>query len=140
MSATAATMTVRVPMTFRKPGGRKLVIAPDGQPLLVPPRARVDNTMIKALARAFRWRRMLETGAVATVTEIAAREKINASYVSRVLRLTLLAPEIVEAVLDGRQASEMTLQVLMKAFPVGWSEQRATLIGYVQGSHVGLSE
>ena len=55
-------------MTFRKRGGRKQVIAPDGQPSWAPPRARIDNTMVKALARAFRWRRMLETGAVATVT------------------------------------------------------------------------
>ena len=67
---------------------------------------------------------MLETGAVATVTEIAAKEKINASYVSRVLRLTLLAPDIVEAILDGRQAPEMTLPVSMAAFPVEWERQR----------------
>jgi hypothetical protein len=83
--------------------------------------------MVKALARAFRWRRMLETGAVATVREIAAAEKINESYVSRVLRLTLLAPEIVEAILDGRQAPEMTLPVLMGPFPVEWERQRAMI-------------
>ena len=80
--------------------------------------------MVKALARAYRWRRMLETGAVATVREIAEKEKINESYVGRVPRLTLLAPEIVEAILDGRQAPEMTLPVLMGAFPVEWGEQR----------------
>ena len=76
--------------------------------------------MVKALAWAFRWRRMLETGAAATVREIATAEKIAESYVSRVLRLTLLAPAIVEAILDGRQASEMILPALIKAFPVGW--------------------
>jgi hypothetical protein len=123
----AATMTVRVPMTFRKRGGRKLVIAPDGRPLSAPPRARIDNTMIKALARAFRWRRMLETGAVVTIREIAAKEKINESYVSRALRLTLLAPGIVEAILDGRQSAEVTLPVLMRRFPVGWREQDEAL-------------
>ena len=117
-------VTVHVPMTFRKRGGRKQVIAPDGHPSWAPPRARIDSTMIKALARAFRWRRILETGEVATITEIAVRERINASYVSRVLRLTLLAPEIVEAILDGRQALGMTLPVLMKAFPVEWERQR----------------
>ena len=90
--------------------------------------------MIKALARAFRWRRMLEMGAVATVTEIAVLEKINASYVSRVLRLTLLAPEIVEAILDGRQAPEMTLPVLMGPFPAEWGEQWSTLIGCLSGT------
>jgi hypothetical protein len=124
-------VTVRVPMTFRKRGGRKRVIAPDGQPSWAPPRARIDNTMVKALARAFRWRRMLESGAVATVTEIAAREKINASYVSRVLRLALLAPEIVEAILDGRQGAGVTLPVMMGRFPVEWDRQRTTLIGHV---------
>ena len=67
---------------------------------------------------------MLETGAVATVSEMAAAEKINESYVSRVLRRTLLAPEIVETILDGRQAPEMTLPVLMGAFPVEWERQR----------------
>ena len=118
------TITVRVPMSFRRRGGRKLVIAPDGENWAAPPRARIDSTLIKALARAFRWRRMLETGVVATVTEIAARERINASYVSRVLRLTLLAPDIVEAILDGRQAPEVTLPVLMGPFPAEWGRQR----------------
>jgi hypothetical protein len=118
-------VTVHVPMIFRRRGGRKQVIAPDGHPSWAPPRARIDNTMVKALARAFRWRRMLETGEVATVAEIAARERINASYVSRVLRLTLLAPDIVEAVLDGRQSADITLPALMKAFPVEWGEQQA---------------
>jgi hypothetical protein len=120
MAAAPETMTVRVPMSFRKRGGQKQVIAPDGHPSWAPPRARIDNTMVKALARAFRWRRMLETGVAATIREIAAAEKINESYVSRVLRLTLLAPEIVEAILDGRQAPEMTLPVLMGPFPVEW--------------------
>ena len=122
-------VTVVVPMTFRKRGGRKQVISPDGHPSWAPPRARIDNTMVKALARAFRWRRMLETGAVATIKEIAAKEKINESYVSRVLRMTLLAPEIVEAILDGRQVPQMTLPVLTEPFPVEWGIQRVILLG-----------
>ena len=86
-------ITVRVPMAFTKRGGRKLVISPDGVATVASTRPRVDNTMVKALARAFRWRKLLETGAHATIEEIAAAEKINPSYVSRVLRLTLLAPD-----------------------------------------------
>jgi len=125
--AGADTITVCVPMTFRKRGGRKQVIAPNGD-TWSPPRARIDNTMVKALARAFRWRKMLENGMVATVTEIAARERINPSYVSRVLRLTLLAPEIVEAVLDGRQAREIVLPELMKGFPVEWQRWRRRIL------------
>ena len=83
--------------------------------------------MVKALARAFRWRKLLETGVYATIDEMAAAEKINGSYVSRVLRLTLLAPDIVEGVLDGRQPAEMTLAVLMKPFPVDWTRQYVSL-------------
>ncbi len=79
--------------------------------------------MIKALARAFRWRRMLETRRYATIDELARAEKINASYVSRILRLTLLAPDIVEAIMDGRQRPEMTLPALMLPFPVKWAQQ-----------------
>jgi hypothetical protein len=85
---------------------------------------RQDITLIKALARAFRWRRLLETGRFATVKELAAAEKLNSSYLSRVLRLTLLAPDIVESILDGRQPEETTLPRLMEPFPVAWEKQR----------------
>jgi hypothetical protein len=125
MTATPPMLTVHIPLTVRRRGGRKVVIAPDGTEAPPVAAARIDSTLVKALARAFRWRRMLESGVVSTVGEIAAREKINKSYMSRVLRLTLLAPEIVEAVLDGRQPPEMTLRVLLKGFPVGWENQRS---------------
>jgi hypothetical protein len=82
--------------------------------------------MVKAIARAFRWREMLEMGAHATIAEIAKAEKINESYVSRILRLTLLAPDIVETILDGRQPTRMTLAVLMRPFAMGWADQRKT--------------
>ena len=118
-------LTVHIPLTVRRRGGRKVVIAPDGTEAPAVGGARIDSTLVKALARAFRWRRMLETGVVSTVGEIATREKINKSYVSRVLRLTLLAPDIVEAILDGGQAPEMTLRVLLKGFPVEWKGLRS---------------
>ena len=120
MTATPLMLTVHIPLSVRRRGGRKVVIAPDGTEAPVIAAARIDTTLLKALARAFRWRRMLETGVVSTVGEIAVREKINKSYVSRVLRLTLLAPVIVEAILDGRQAEGMTLRGLMKGFPTRW--------------------
>ena len=68
------------------------------------PRPRVDNAMVKALARAFRWRKMLDEGAHATLEDLARAKGVARSYVSRVLRLTLLAPDIVEAILDGAAA------------------------------------
>jgi hypothetical protein len=118
------TVTVRVPISIRRRGGRKLVLAPDGTNVaMAPVRRHIDNAMVKAIARAFRWREMLENGTHATIAEIAAAETINASYVGRVLRLTLLAPDIVAAILGGRQPAEMTLAVLMRLFPVGWREQ-----------------
>jgi hypothetical protein len=125
LSQDGCTITVRVPMTFPQRGGRKLVISPDGASIVAPSRPRVDNTMIKALARAFRWRKLLETGVYATAEEIAQAEKINASYVGRVLRLTLLAPFIVEAILDGRQPAGVTTAMLMRPFRCSWMEQAA---------------
>jgi hypothetical protein len=114
------TLTVRIPLAVRRrSGARKMVVTPGV--LAVP--ARVDITLVKALARAFRWRRMLETGHYATVKDLAAAEKINSSYVSRLLRLTLLAPDIVEAILDGRQPEGMTLPSLMEPMPLVWAEQ-----------------
>ena len=121
--APVQTVTVEVPFTIRKRGGRKQVITPDGASAWVSPRTRIDSTMIKAIARGFRWRKLLETGVYGTIEEIAAAEKINSSYVSRLLRMTLLAPYIVEAVLDGRQPTKVTLAVLMRPFPVAWEEQ-----------------
>lgn len=123
LSDDGRTLTVRVPMAFAKRGGRKSVISPEGVSTFVSSRPRVDSTLVKALARAFRWRKLLETGVYATIDELAAAEKINSSYVCRVLRLTLLAPDIIEAILDGRQPAEMTLTVLMKPFPGEWHVQ-----------------
>jgi hypothetical protein len=128
LSPDGTTMTVRVPMKFQVRGGRKLVVTPDGSPSWAKPRKRIDNAIVKALARAFRWQKLLEDSTYATIEEIANAEKINPSYVSRVLRLTLLSPEIVEMILDGRQPTSMTLKTLQKSFPVDWEAQRGMLL------------
>ena len=120
---TEQTVTVTVPFAIRKRGGRKLVITPDGTAATPAPRARVDSALLKALARGFRWRRLLETGDFATIEEIAGAEKINPSYVSRVLRMTLLAPEIVEAILSGRQPEGLTMARAMRPFSLEWRDQ-----------------
>ena len=125
-SKDGASLTVRVPLSFRKRGGRKLVIAPQGSDSesCAPPRMRVDNTMVKAIARAHRWKRMLEEGEFATIHDLAAVEKINPSYLSRILRLTLLAPDIVESVLNGRQCAGLQLDVMLTPFPMEWQRQK----------------
>ncbi len=117
------TITVTVPLTLRKRGGRRHVIAPNGAPARPRSRPHVDGTLVKALARAFRWRSLLEAGHYLTVEEIARAEAINPSYVSRVLRLTLLAPDIVQAILDGRQVPALAMARLTRPFPVLWEEQ-----------------
>jgi hypothetical protein len=119
------TIVVRVPMAFRKRGGRKLVVTPDGAEWA--PRRRVDNAMVKALARAFRWRRMLDEGVHSTIEDLARSKGIAKTYVSQILRLTLLAPDIVEAILDGRQPAAMQLDDLLAGVPVEWESQQGVL-------------
>ena len=117
-------VTVRVPITIRKRGGRKLVVSPDGTVGALPTlRARIDSTLIKALARAHRWKRMLDDGRYGSVSELAAAEKLDRGYLGRILMLTLLAPDIVEAILDGRQPAELGVHVLREGFPMEWGEQ-----------------
>ena len=119
------TITVSVPIALRKRGGRKTVGAPARLPTLISGNPSGDDALIKALARAFRWRTLIETGVHSTVAEIAAAEKVNPSYASRILRLSLLAPEIVEEILDSRHPAGITLDRLMRPFPVAWEQQRS---------------
>jgi hypothetical protein len=126
----ATSVTVVVPMTVRRRAKRKAIIGPDGVPVQhaanAPPTAITagDPALVKALARAFRWRRLLEEGRYASLGELAAADKVDRSHLARLLRLTLLAPDIVEAILDGRHSEEMTLAGLREAVPVKWREQR----------------
>jgi len=119
------TVTVEAPFVIRRRGGRKQVITPDGAPAFAPPRPRIDSAMVKALVRAFRWRKLLASAVYGTIDEIAKAEAINPSYVSRVLRMSLPAPEIVESILDGRPPENLTLARVIEPFPVEWGRQRA---------------
>ena len=120
---TDKTTTVTVPFTIRKRGGRKLILTPDGTPASPPTRVRPDSALLKALARGFRWQKMLREGDYQTLEEIADAENINPSYVSRLLRTTLLAPEIVEAILAGSHPAGLTRAKVMQPFPMEWQRQ-----------------
>ncbi|MFN3946107.1 MAG: hypothetical protein ACK4K7_14370 [Allosphingosinicella sp.] len=120
MTPIPETVTIHVPFRIVKRGGRKEVQLPDG----AGSEPKADNTLVKALARAFRWKRMLESGEFASISELAEREGIAPSYMTRILRLTLLAPDIVEAILDGKQGPEVTLAWLMDGFTEDWEGQR----------------
>jgi hypothetical protein len=121
------TITVRIPIAIRKRGGKKLVLAPDGK---VAPSfgRRIDNSILKALARAFRWQELLENETYATIAEVAEAENINETYVGRILRLTLLAPEFVRLIVEGRQPATVELATLMRPLPARWSDQLNSLL------------
>jgi hypothetical protein len=117
------TVTLHVPFRLVKRGGRKEMQLPDD----VRRDRKADNTLVKALARAFRWKRMLESGEFATISELAEREDIAPSYITRILRLTLLEPNIVETILNGMHGPEITLSRVMKPFPDAWRGQASHL-------------
>src|SRR5919106_1052970 len=114
------TVVVRIPMRFQRRGGRKRIVAPDGSELAPATRPQPDGTLAKALARAWRWQRMLEEGRFASVSEIGDAENISKSYVSRILRLALLAPDIVEAILAERTSAGLMLAGLERPLPADW--------------------
>ncbi len=123
------TVTVRVPISIKKRGGRKVILAPEGNcngGTLVCRSA--GGAVIKAVARAFRWRRLLETGKYGALVDLAAAERINFSYMCRVLRLTLLSPLIVESIVDGKQRPSLSLQEVLKPLPPLWSEQESAVL------------
>lgn len=114
------TITVHVPMTFTVRGGRKTIIS---EFAAAPPQPRTDDALHKALAKAHSWRRKIESGEYASITELAEAEGVNQSYACRVLRLTLLAPAVVTRILNRRQNSDLMLKQLLKPLPVRWDEQ-----------------
>jgi hypothetical protein len=115
-------LVVRIPMRFQRRGGRKRIVAPDGCEIVPTHKTQPDGTLVKALVRAWRWQRMLDEGRFASVRDLAEAERVSLSYISRILRLTLLAPDIVERILDGRRAPQMA--ELTQPFPAGWERQR----------------
>jgi hypothetical protein len=118
------TLVVRIPMRFQRRGGRKRIVAPDGNEIAPTSKPQPDGTLVKALARAWRWQRMLDEGIYTTVSDIGGAESISKSYVSRILRLALLAPDIVEAILSGNAVQSAMLESLERPLPASWEEQR----------------
>jgi hypothetical protein len=121
-ATTSQLIKIHIPFKFRRSRERRQMVVPEGY---VPAASRPepDTTMVKALARAHRWKRMLEGGEYASMAELAAAEKINQSYLCRILRLTLLAPDIVEGILDG-QLRSVQIDSYVQPFPPEWTLQR----------------
>jgi hypothetical protein len=127
VSEAASSITVRVPLAIRRQPGRKTVVTPardDAEAVLA---TRADPALVKALARAFRYQRSLDKGQYASISEMAAAERIDRGYLGRILQLTLLGPDIIEAILDGRQPPHLGLPGLLVPLPMEWGGQRESL-------------
>jgi hypothetical protein len=118
--------TVHIPVSFRQRAGRKQILTPSGSAPWSPA-PRIDTALLKAIVRTYRWREMLESGKYSCAADLAKAEKVNASYLSRILRLTLIAPNLIEAILTGCQPSTLQLDDLLKPLPAIWAKQRSTL-------------
>jgi hypothetical protein len=123
LSADGRSLTITVPMVLGRRRGRKVIITPQIVETSRPSSGAVGNPLVKALARAHHWQRLLESGRYESLSDLARAQKINLSYLSRILRLTLLAPHFVEAILCGRQPRQLQLNDLLKPFPVEWQKQ-----------------
>ncbi len=121
------TAVISISVSFLQRGGRKQILSPPGTAPWSPAH-RVDGALVKAVVRAHRWRHMLEGGEYSSSAELAKAEKVNDSYLSRILRLTLIAPDIIEAILSGRQPRSLQLDDLLKPLPAAWEQQRSELL------------
>jgi hypothetical protein len=121
------TLTIRIPMRLQRRGGRKRIMTPEGS-AAPSPKPRRDETLVRALVRAHRWRRRIESGQAKSITDLAEQENVTVAYVCRPLRLTCLAPLLVEAILDGRQPKGLRLAEMLGDGPLGWEAQRGAWV------------
>jgi hypothetical protein len=119
-------LVVQVPLRMKRRAGRKEIIAPAGVDGAFPDRARTNHSLALTVARSHRWQRLLESGRYATVGELAHDVGVDNSYLARMLRLTLLAPDIIESILNGTEPDNLSLEKLYR-LPVEWEAQRQGL-------------
>lgn len=118
-----------VPLTIRRKQNRKLLTPPPGSSASVMSGG-MDIPMIKTLGKAFYWQRLLDEGKYATATELARAFKLEPGWVAEVLRMANLAPEIIEAILDGSQPRHLNLQTIRgryESLPRDWEKQKKML-------------
>jgi hypothetical protein len=120
---TEAGFTTEIPMTFRRRGGKAVIVLPNGDRAIERREALIDNAMVKLLARGHRWHRKLFDGTHASIEDLAKSESISPSFVSRILRLAYLSPTVIEAILDGKYPAQLTMKDLMEPFPMEWDAQ-----------------
>ncbi len=118
-------ITIFIPMTLKRKGRKRQIVAPEGSNVNPDRDEALDATLFSALARAHYWNNLLKSGECESITEIVELENFDSTpYVSRILRLTTLAPDIQEAIVQGKQPPSLSLADLMSPFPIEWGEQR----------------
>ena len=117
-------LSIEIPMNFRRRGWKKLIVSPDGNPVTPMTQDTINSTLLKAIARAFRWQKLLENGHYSCLNDIAIAEKMDLSRVGKLARLTFLAPDIIESIVEKRQPEDLMLQQLIGPFPIDWEAQR----------------
>jgi len=117
---------IRIPMLFRRRGGRKTIILPEAEGDTRTPTPRAENALIRSIVKAHHLKELLESGRYTSITALAKALKVNASLVGRLLNLTLLAPDIVEVILLGNEPEEISIEKLYQV-PLDWEEQRKVL-------------
>ncbi len=120
-------IVVNVPLTLKKRGGRKEVVLPQAFASDSPMRASHQEALVIAIARAYRWQKLLDDGKFESVSDLAREIGLDVSFAARLLRLTLLAPDIVEAILMGEEPSGLSLTTLTKQLSSDWERQRRLL-------------
>ena len=120
-------VVIRIPMDLKRRSGRKEIIVPEGLPGTESRKSPTQEPLVTALARAFHWQELIDGGRYSSITDLAEALQVDRSYVGRIMRLALLAPDIVEAIVDGREPSGLSLERLVKGTPVLWGEQRERL-------------
>ena len=120
-------VVIDIPMSFRRRSGRKEVVLPPGVVAVSALPAKPPTPLALALARAFRWQEMIESGAAKSNSDLARKLKLDQSYVARTIRLASLAPDLVEAILDGQEPDGLSLWGLRRDVPILWDQQRAMI-------------
>jgi len=126
MSKAPTTMQVFIPLSIRKRNGRPKIVPPAD---MAPDTGVVDPHVLKAIAKAWSWRRKLESGATATIEDIADAEGVTPAYIRRMLKLAYLAPEVLEKILIARISPALSLKDMSAAADMSWVDQEAVIFG-----------
>jgi hypothetical protein len=117
-------LVINVPMKFKRRGGRKEIIVPEGLKSSAAQRLDAQESLLTALAKAHLWKDLLDSGKILSISELAQRLGLDQSYIARTLRLSYLAPDIIEDIARGNEPSGLSLAKLHKGIPLLWEEQR----------------